>query len=276
MELFHFFVEQYMLYGLSSDFMPVHRASIKILCTAAVASLLLCACGTANRSELNKLLSCNDAAVGGATLRALDTVEQQIEIQEPDFSATGHFMISREGRMRIDIFIDDNRVFSEGFDGGQAWQMAGPATEPEPSSADGAAALRHSIEQPGHLWTLADMESRGHLVELQNRETLDGVDYTVIQLTLDDGFQNWYWINTDTCLIERNRNFRAFHPDLDAEKSWTETVFEGFQETDGVTRAHLVRTVDLQSGETIGTTRVIRVRSNPAIDDEVFGGRNSP
>ena len=254
----------------------MYPVSIKISFIAGVASLLLCACGAANRSELNELLSCNDAAVGGSALRSLNTVAQKIQIEEPDFSATGHFMISREGRMRIDIFIDDTRVFAEGFNDGQAWQLAGPATEPEPSSADGAAALRHSIEQPGHLWTLADMESHGHLVELQGRETLDGVDYTVIQLTLDDGFQNWYWINPETCHIERNRNFRAFHPDLNAEKSWTETVFENFRETDGVTRAHLVRNVDLQSGETIATTTVIQVDGNPTIDESVFSGNTSP
>ena len=84
-----------------------------------------------------------------------------------------------------------------------------------------------------------------------------------MKLTLADGFINWYWVNRSSCQIERSRNFRAFHPDQDATRKSIETVFEDFRTVRGVTRPHRDRTIDMATGQTIGTSRILALRFDP-------------
>lgn len=229
-----------------------------MVCVSAIPATLEAEPG--ETASLQQLLRCHDRAVGGETLRQASGVEYELEIEEPGFAVRGIYKAQRPDTMRIDIFAGEQRVFSEGLEDGEGWQLPGDSTERVPTTDDGTAALRHGLQQPGHLWTLADMPEHGHELELVDRKTLDGTDYSVFELTLSDGFQKWFWVNEDTCLIERSRSFRAFHPDIDPDRVWIETVHELFRTTEGVTRPHRSLNIDLASGEVIGTTRVVAVR----------------
>ncbi|MGH7632066.1 MAG: hypothetical protein ACREOF_22245 [Gemmatimonadales bacterium] len=223
--------------------------------------------------SLDRLLACHHRAVGGAALRAVQRLEYDLSIEEPGMSLRGRYRAVREGnagRMRIDVFTGETRVFSEWWDGRRAWQLPQDADTAVVSRVDGSEALRHGMEHPGHLWTLADMPRNGHAVALAGRDTIDGVAYHVVKLTLVDGFTNWHWLNPGTCQIERSRNFRAFHPDQDAKRKWIETVFDDFQTVRGVTRPHRERTIDLATGATIGTGRILALRLEPPFDPDSF------
>jgi hypothetical protein len=230
-----------------------------ILSTLAVASTpdgTDAAAGAAPGMSLDQLLACNDAAVGGDRLRAASRVDYDLEIEEPTFAATGHYYATRSGEMRIDVYMNGERVFSEGRDATGAWEQSKDAVAPRPASEDGAAALRHGIEQPGHLWTLADMPRNGHAVTLEGRDTIEGISWYVVRLTLSDGFENWYRLHPESCQITRSRNFRAYHPAADATRRWTESVFEEYTDFDGIRKARVTRDVDLATGQTVGRTRI--------------------
>ena len=244
---------------------------------AIVLSALVLACAPTLRSpdavngtdgstvaELARVLACNDRAVGGPALRRVNRVRYELRIEEPGFIAVGDYVAERFGRAQIDVFVGEQRVFSEGWDGHAGWQLPQGATTPIATSPDGAAALRHGIEQPGHLWTLADMPRNGHAVELVGRDSIQGTSYYVVKLTLRDHFESWYWLNPSSCLVERNRTFRAFHPDLDPKRKWTETLFEDYRVDQGILRPYLSRTVDMAAGVVIGTTRVLTVTNEAA------------
>lgn len=216
----------------------------------------------ATAAELARVLACNDRAIGGPALRRVNRVRYEIQIEEPGFSAVGHYTAERVGRARVDVSVGGQRVFSEGWDGQAGWQLPQGATTPVAASADGAAALRHGLEQPGHLWTLADMAGNGHTVELVGRDSIQGTTYDVLKLTLRDHFESWYWLNPSSCLIERNRNFRAFHPDLDPKRKWTESLFEDYRVEHGILRSYLSHTVDMATGAVIGTTRILTVTND--------------
>lgn len=238
---------------------------------ALAATLALGAAQPAHDSTLDRLLACHDRAVGGSALRALQRVEYDLSIEEPGMSLRGRYRAARSGtggRMRIDVYADSTRVYSEWWDGRQAWQLPQDATEPLASKVDGSEALRHGLEQPGPLWTLADMARNGHTVALEGRDTIGGVAYHVVKLTLADGFTSWFWVSPSSCRIERSRNFRAFHPDQDATRKWTETRFDDFRAAGGVTRPYRDRTVDVATGRTIGTNRILAVRLDPPFDPD--------
>lgn len=258
-----------------------HRARTRTValaaCCLAGLACFLGACASAVPDPLEALLSCHDQAVGGDALRARQAIFQRIEIVEPAFTLEGRYRARRTGRMRIDVFAEDGtRVFSEGLDGEHPWQLHQDQAEPERVDEAAAAALRHGLEQPGRFWSLADMPGNGHALELLEPETVDGTAYQVVKLTLSDGFETWYWVDAETCLIDRSRNFRAFHPDLDPERTWIESRFEGFERRGGALGATRVRNVDLASGEILGTTTVLETVIDPEIDEGVFSGSTMP
>jgi hypothetical protein len=240
-------------------------ATILLLISSAVACAPESSPDESPASALARLLRCNDEAVGGDALRRVARVEVDLAISEPTFDVEATYVATREGIARIDVFSDGERVFSEGWDGTTGWQQPRGAPAPVPTSPEGGEALRHGLEQPGHLWTLSDMEGNGHAVTLSDEDeaedAADGV--RVVHLTLRDGFEAWYWVDTTTCLVERSRNFRAFHPDVQPDETWIETRFADYRRTDGVARAWLSVSVDLATGDTLGVTRVEAVRHTP-------------
>jgi hypothetical protein len=210
---------------------------------------------------LAALLACHDRAVGGSALRAMPSVQYDLEITEPKFTVRGTYLATRSGVARIDVFAGAERVFSEGWDGTAGWQLPRGATESIPTSTDGAAALRHGLEQPGHLWTLADMPRNGHHLQWAEPDSGDAGKARVVKLTLQDGFETWYGVDPNSCLIIWSRNFRAFHPDVDPARKWTETRFTDFRSREGVTRPWLSLNIDLATGDTIGRTRIVAIRT---------------
>jgi hypothetical protein len=215
---------------------------------------------------LDRLLVCHDRAVGGPALRSVRRVEYDLSIEEQGMSLRGRYRAVREGiagRMRIDVYAGDTRVFSEWWDGRHAWQLPQDAQAAAESKVEGSDALRHGLEQPGHFWTLADMPRNGHALTLEVRDTADSKAYQVVRLTLADGFTTWYWLNPSTCHIERSRTFRSFHPDQETKRKWIETVFDDFRTSDGITHPYRDRSRDLMKDTTIATSRILALRFDP-------------
>jgi hypothetical protein len=223
--------------------------------------------------SLADLLACHDSAVGGPALRAVRRLEYRLVIEEAGMTLRGRYRATRDGRMRIDVFAGGTRVYSEGWDGRRAWQLPQDSTRPVPSAAQAGAALRHGLEQPGHLWTLADMPGNGHTLTLMGRELVDGTRYYVVRLTLADGFRSWYLVDPTTCLVGRKRDFRAFHPDQDPNRKWIESVFDEFRTVGGITKSYRTRDVDRASGKVISTTRVLDIALDPGSDLETMTPR---
>jgi hypothetical protein len=225
---------------------------------------------------LDRLLACHDRAAGGAALRAVDRIEYELAIEEQGQTLQGRYRAVREGiagRMRIDVFEGDTRVYSEWWDGRRAWQLPQDAEAPVESRARGSEALRHGLEQPGHFWTLADMPRNGHAVTLDGQDSIAGTIYHVVKLTLADGFTNWYWLSPATCRIERSRSFRAFHPDQDSTRKWVEVVYDDFRTVGGVTRPFRERTLDVTTGHVVASGRILALRHDPPFDPDSLSAR---
>lgn len=219
---------------------------------------------------LAEIAQCNARAAGAGALATLDAVAYRLEIVEPEFTAQAYYRVTREGRMRIDIHVGGDRVFSEGHDGKTAWSWEAGDDHAVPASEEGEAALRHGVEQPGHLRALIHLPENGHQMRLNGMDNDGDLEYAVIEVILSDGFRQWYWVNLESCLIERNRSFRAFHPDLDSTETWVETRFSDFRRIDGVARAFKSENVDLRSGEVLGTTRILEYIPDPDLAPDEF------
>lgn len=228
-------------------------------CLAAVAAAALVA-SCATSPKLDQLVRRNAEARGGvAAIEAVENLRTKVEIIEPAFAVTGDYR-ARDGAMRIDIYADGARVFSEGVDESGSWQQNGSGAEITETTAEGRAALLHGIEF--NLFGLHELPLRGHKLTYAGEELLDGVNYSIIKIALSDGFETYLYLHPDTAMIERRRDVRSLHPDVDATEKLIENQYFEFDQRCGVISPASSRQIDARTGEELQRTKVIRQDCN--------------
>ncbi len=236
------------------------------------AALLTAARATPRQAPtVDEVISRHTAAVGGrAALAAIHSVTFALHITEPHSVVDAVYVADRRGRMRIDVYAGGQRMYSEGYDGRAAWAWHQRAPQGEPETASATAALRHGVQLPGKVFGLHELRGRGIAIDLVGRDVVAGTDYFVLRLTFPDGFTTELYLNPETFLIERQRDRRALHPDLDARATWLETQYSDFRAVGGTIHAFRDRQVDWRTGEVLSTTEVRSLDVNAPLDTTAF------
>lgn len=236
-----------------------------------VLALSLCL-GCAGRAlTLGELVQRNADAEGGrAAIESKRTMVSELHIVEPTYTVDGTYRTDREGRMRIDVFAGGERVYTEAFDGREGWQLPRGKTAGEPEGPDARKALAHGPLLPGKLVPLIDLPGKGAKLSLSGRERLDGIDYYVIAVQLPDGFTTNLYLDPKMYLIERQRDVRALHPDVDPTTKWLEYTFEDYRVVAGIRRSFRGRQIDLRTGKVLQTTTTTRLAFDEAVDPAQF------
>jgi hypothetical protein len=212
----------------------------------------------------------NAKAMGGRiALEAVHTIEVDLHITDPGFEVDGTYRAARPGRMRIDVKADGQHVFTEAFDGRNGWQWKGEGTA-EPASPKATAALRHGVELPGKLFGLHELKQHGHQIELVARERVEGVDYYVLRLTLNDGYTTSLYVDPQSWLIMRRRDVRPLHVDVDPTPTTIEQRISDYREIAGVQFSFASKEIDLKTGKELESSKVNRIKVNPPIDQSIF------
>ena len=244
------------------------------LCRLSAVMLFGIAACTQSPSEktqtmtLERLLELHaDARGGKAALESVNAVDIRINITEPTFVVEGHYRASREGRMRIDIFADGQRVFTEAMNVDKGWQMFGDS-EIADLSAEGEAALRRGIES--NLYALHELPTLGYKLELLGETQRNGSVYWEVERTAPDGFSDHLFLEKASYLIASSIETSALHPDLDSTQVRKESLNSDFQEQDGIVFSRRSDTRNIETGEVVQTIIVTARTLNPTLDPAQF------
>lgn len=220
-------------------------------------------------ARLAEIVERHTTARGGAkAIEAVEAIEVELSIVEVTFEVEAIYRATRSGKMRIDVYMNGERVFSEGYDGARGWQLSGGETAGKDIVAGGEAALRHGIAD--NIFGLHEMTSLGHSLEYRGTETIDGVEYQLIDLVYAEGEVLRHYIDPRTWLVSRTRKEAALHPDIDPTIQRLETVLSDITEVAGVARARRMLKSDMDSGEIVQTTLIKKITINPALDSALF------
>jgi hypothetical protein len=228
---------------------------------AASLALVLSTPAFAAEPTADTIISRTLDAMGGAeTLRELRNVRIAAAWTENGAHFKGDYRATRDGTMRIDVFIDGKRVYSEGLDDKGAWEQAGEGAAVVDVGGAARDALLHGISYRfDGIWFARD---RGHRLSYEGAETVDGAAYHVMKLTFADGFQTHFYVNPKTWVLDRQRDERAYHPTNDPKKITVETIQTGFAKRCGVPLAFTSRDVNLATGALLAERRVTSAQCN--------------
>lgn len=220
-------------------------------------------------ASLDEIVARNRAAMDiGQGSAKIQDMEVDLAMQDGGSAFDAVYKVTRDGRMRIDILSQGQRVYTEAYDGHAGWDWGKDGSAPFKDPHGNA--LWHGTQFPGQIFGLADMPALGHKLAYFGREQIGDVDYYVLKLTLSDGFETYRYVNPDSWLIERARDFRAFHPAVDGKPTWVETVWSDYRPVEGVTRSFTSVNKDLVSGKQLASQKVMAFKINPGFDPAIF------
>src|SRR5438093_10570935 len=208
----------------------------RLMALASAAILPTASCGCSRSpTTADEVIERHTKVMGGrAAIEAIQSIEFDLHITDPKFEVDGTYFAARPGKMRIDVNAGGKHVFTEAFDGQKGWQWEGKGTAQKVATEKATAALRHGVELPGKLFGLHELKRRGHRIELDRREKIDGIEYYVLRLTLSDGYLTTLFVDPKNWLITRRRDVRPLHVDVDPTPTTIEQRSSDFRTIGGV------------------------------------------
>lgn len=220
---------------------------------------------TAERIDsLPEVLAQHQKAMG----KPLKSVKVDLLIEEPSFSVSARYLANRDPAMRIDVFADGERVFSEGLDGKLAWQWPADLDKPVPASADGAAALLRGVYN--NLFGLHERRDLGYSLHYDGVEYIDNKPFWKVTSIAPDGFKESYFINTGTALIERKEEWVALHPDQDDTRVSMVTDYFDYRWLGNHRLSFGSRKRNSVSNEVLAEVIIEKVEVNPVLAKSAF------
>lgn len=241
--------------------MPSRRGSLKF---AAGGLCALLALGNAPKAPtLAQVIARHTRARGGR--KALDRVHAKLvalTISENGQSYDARYQCVADPAWRIDIYANGKHVFCEGLDAQGPWLWPGNTPAPRDAVPDARRTGIQGIEF--HLYGLHRFPARGHALSLEEPQAIDGVTYQVVKVTMRDAYETYLFINPETWLIDRRRDERAPHPDVDPTRKFIEKRYADYRPVSGVMTAFEETQIDLVTGATINIARVQGMAYNHA------------
>jgi hypothetical protein len=237
----------------------------------SLTTVLLAGCHKSSDSlSLDEIIERNADAIGGrAAIEAIQSIQIDLHIKDPSFEVDGAYYAARPGKMRIDVSAEGKHVFTEAFDGRTGWQWEGKG-EQKPATEKATAALRHGVELPGRLFGLHELKARGHRMKSLGRERIDGVNYHVLQLILNDGYAVSLYVDPNSWLVIRRRDVRPLHVDVDPTPATIEQVSSDFRDVNGVKFPFATAETDLNNSKLLESTVTKSVKINPTLPLTLF------
>jgi len=229
----------------------------------------LCSCGSSNNREmLQSLLESHTAVRGGVeAIEGIDYLAVELEITERDFQVTGKYVATRSGFVRIDIFSEGKRVFTEALSQAGGWQKFGDGMV-KGLTPEGAAALGRG--RVSNIYGLHELDKMGYTLNLVGSTFKNKLNYWEIEKNAPDGFSERLFMNPHTFLIDIKMETSALHPDIDSTLTRHETFFMDNSNIEGVLFASKTVKRDLDSGETLQTVVIKSRQINVPVKDDFF------
>jgi outer membrane lipoprotein-sorting protein len=203
---------------------------------AAFALLLSAPAIFAQAPTLDQVLAKHYEAQGGLPkLRAVKSMRVTLKMSSGSMEFPIVIEAKRPNSIRTEVTIQGNAIISA-FDGKNGWSInpfQSAKKEPEPMTPEELRQIEAEADIDGPL---IDWKPKGHLVELQGKEPVEGSDAFKLKVTLKNGDVRYIYLDTDSYLQVKTTSKRKVR-DTEIEG---EQLLGNYKEVGGLMMAHSI------------------------------------
>ena len=227
-----------------------------------IISLAIFTVGSAYAQDLQKILDKYLKTIGQEKILKVETIVSTGKTLQMGMEMPYKTMTKRPNKAYMEVDIPGVQMVM-GFDGKNGWAIQPWTGSADPIDLVGPELrpVKEISDMDGGLW---NYEEKGHQLELEGTEDLEGIKVYVLKLTKKDGDIFHYYLDSEKYLILKMK-YRLV---VNAQETEMVALMSNFQDVDGYIMPFTTeQRFDGQSGMTITFDEV---RFNVDIDDSIF------
>lgn len=200
---------------------------------------------------------------GAEKWRNLSTMVQEIKMNQSGFEFPGVIKSAEPNLFYMQIDVQGQKIV-QAYDGSVAWTVNPLSQIVEPTKLTGEDALL--LTERDFQEDLLDYTKKGHTVELEGREEIDGTSCHKIKLTKANGDTEFHYFDVDSGARILLRGFSKAGP---FKGQAIDTFFSDYQETEGL-MLPMVQEQKTGEGQSIFTITIEKIEFNVKLPKEEF------
>jgi outer membrane lipoprotein-sorting protein len=217
----------------------------------------------AQDESLDEILEAHFEVVGQENLADVQTIKQTGTILTQGLSIPMTMMLKRPNMMRINANIGGAEAVFMAYDGTNGWAIQpwtgtiDPIDLPEDQ-------LKEAMQQADLDGPLFNYEEKGHSLELEGTEEVEGTETYKLKLTMKSGDVLYYFLDTEAYVPIKITSKTT----MEGQEFEQEQFLSNYKMVDGFAVAHSIETKVM--GNTALQITVNEVIVNPEIEDSYF------
>ncbi len=212
--------------------------------------------------DLDRILENHFDAIGQENLSEIKTIKATGKALNMGMEMPFTMMNKRPNMIRIVVEFQGSQVI-QATDGETVWMvnpMMGSA-EPVEITGEQGGGLIESADMDGQLW---NYKQKGHQLELDGTEEVDGEETYVLKLNKDSGNTDYYYLDKDNYRVVKVRSTAI----MNGSEVETETFLSNYQDVEGYMMPFV--TEQRFDGQPANRIMIEEVTFNEKMDDDIF------
>lgn len=212
--------------------------------------------------DLEKILDNHFETIGQENLLDVKSIQATGKALQMGLEFPFTMINKRPNKLQIVIEVQGSEII-QSVDGESVWAINPMSGSAEPVDITGPEAdgLIETADMDGQLWKYKE---KGHQLELEGTEEVDGTESYVLKLTKKNGNIDYYYMDMESYLILKVKSKTI----MNGSEVEAEGLLSNFQDVDGYIMPFT--TEQRMNGQTLNTIMMEKVKLNEELDDALF------
>ena len=212
--------------------------------------------------DLDEILDNHFETIGQKNLKNVKTIQATGKAVMMGMESPFKMISKRPNKIQVTVEFQGAKII-QAYDGETAWMINPMMGSADPIDVTGPEAdgLIESGDMDGQLWKYKE---KGHQLELEGTEEVDGAEAYVLKLTKKNGNIDHYYLETESYLILKIKSKTM----MNGSETEAEALLSNYQEVDGYVMAFTIE--QIYGGQSAMTIMMDKVETNVDVDDSIF------
>ncbi len=224
--------------------------------------MVLTAIAFTTAQDAQEILDNHFETIGQENLLKVKSIQATGKASQMGMEFPFKMINKRPDKLKLAIEVQGTEIIQV-VDGETVWAVNPMSGSADPIDVTGPEAdgLKENADMDGQLW---NWKEKGHQLELDGTEEVEGTECHVLKLTKKNGNIDYYYVDADSYLIIKAKSKII----MEGSEVEMESLLGNFQEVEGFIMPFT--TEQLSGGQTIITIMIDTVKVNEEFDDAMF------